>query len=334
MISTRQPPPDSGIFGLEDTADAAGVVLVPAAFEATTSGGRGTANGPETILEASRQLDLRDLGMGDPWRSGIAMAEADPRIRQASDTAVDLAAGRFEGALSAEALGVVNRLGAQTNDWIGEAVRDWLERGKLVGLIGGDHSVSFGAIAAQVERHPGMGILHIDAHADLRRAFEGFEWSHASIMNNVLERLPDVSRIVQVGLRDLGEMEQARIEAESGRIVAFFDEPMAWARFEGRTWGSQVDEIIAALPETVYVSFDIDGLDPALCPGTGTPVPGGLGFNQAVYLIASVARSGRRIIGFDLVEVGPGGPGDGWDGNVGARILYKMIGWSLRSLDR
>jgi agmatinase len=322
---------DSGIFGLDDAPDSAGVVLVPAEFEATTSGGQGTVDGPRTILKASRELDLRDLGMGDPWRSGIAMDEPDQRIRRASDAAAELAAVRFEGRLSADALATVNRLCAQANDWIFDAVRGWLGRGKLVGLVGGDHGVSFGAIAAHAERHPGMGILHIDAHADLRRAFEGFDWSHASIMHNVMERLPGVSRIVQVGLRDLCEEEQARIEQASDRIIAFFDEPMAQARFEGRTWGSQVEEIVSALPEEVYVSFDIDGLEPALCPGTGTPVPGGLGFNEAVYLIASVARSGRRIIGFDLVEVAPAAGGDGWDGNVGARILYKLIGWSLRS---
>ncbi|MBK1633983.1 hypothetical protein CKO31_25310, partial [Thiohalocapsa halophila] len=130
--------PESGIFGLEDTPEQARVVLVPAPFEATTSGRRGTADGPAAIVDASRQVDLRDIGMGDPWRPGIAMLDADPRIREASDRAVRIAERRSEAAMSAEELGVVDELCAQTNGWIGAAIGEWLERGKLVGLLGGD----------------------------------------------------------------------------------------------------------------------------------------------------------------------------------------------------
>ncbi len=115
------------------------------------------------------------------------------------------------------------------------------------------------------------------------------------------------------------------------RIVTWFDPDLARERNQGMTWGEQVDRAIANLPNTVSVSFDVDGLDPALCPHTGTPVPGGLHFNEASYLVGALARSGRRIVGFDLVEVAPGPDGDEWDGNVGARLLYKLIGWMLRS---
>jgi agmatinase len=176
-----------------------------------------------------------------------------------------------------------------------------------------------------------MGILHLDAHADLRDAYEGFTWSHASIFHNVLHRLPEVSALVQVGLRDVSEDEHRLVEASGGRVIIHPDPELKRRGFDGEPWARQVDRIVSALPEQVYLSFDIDGLDPTLCPHTGTPVPGGLSFPEATALIAGVVRSGRRIVGMDLDEVAPGPEGDEWDGNVGARLLYKMIGWALRS---
>jgi agmatinase len=220
------------------------------------------------------------------------------------------------------------------NAWVRATVELFLERGKIVGTIGGDHSVSFGAIEAHARRFPGLGILHVDAHADLRHAYEGFTWSHASIMDNVVERIPQVSRLVQVGIRDLCEEEHDRIAASGGRIRTFFDAELAEARFAGETWGQQVLRIVEALPRDVYVSFDIDGLDPTLCPHTGTKVPGGLSFQMATGLLAAVVRGGRRIVGFDLTEVVPAGDGTEWDENVAARLLYKLIGWTLRSNQR
>jgi agmatinase len=177
-------------------------------------------------------------------------------------------------------------------------------------------------------------VLHLDAHADLRDAYEGFADSHASIFHNVAERLPGVARIVQVGVRDVSEDEWEYAAGSGGRVVIHHDALLAQARLDGETWGAQVQRIVADLPADVYLSFDIDGLDPALCPHTGTPVPGGLSFHQACALISGVVRSGRRIVGFDLVEVAPGPDGDEWDGNVGARLLYKMIGWMLQSSPR
>jgi agmatinase len=150
-------------------------------------------------------------------------------------------------------------------------------------------------------------------------------------MDNVVERIPQVARLVQVGIRDLCEEEFDRIAASGGRIRTFFDSELAEARFAGETWSQQVLRMVEALPKDVYVSFDVDGLDPTLCPHTGTKVPGGLSFQMANALLAAVARSGRRIVGFDLTEVVPAGDGTEWDENVGARLLYKLIGWTLRS---
>jgi len=136
---------------------------------------------------------------------------------------------------------------------------------------------------------------------------------------------------VQVGLRDVSEDEMRLVESSGGRVVVHGDPELKRRAFDGEPWARQVDRIVQDLPEQVYLSFDIDGLDPTLCPHTGTPVPGGLSFPEAAALIAGVVRSRRRIIGMDLNEVAPGPEGDEWDGNVGARLLYKMIGWALRS---
>lgn len=135
---------------------------------------------------------------------------------------------------------------------------------------------------------------------------------------------------MQVGIRDYCDEEVALAESEE-RVVQFSDHSLATAKFEGTTWAAQCEKIVSSLPQRVYVSFDIDGLSPDNCPHTGTPVPGGLGFNKAVYLLDSVVRSGRRIVGFDLVEVAPSGEGDEWDANVGARMLFKLCGLILKS---
>jgi agmatinase len=326
--------PGEGIFGLDDTPEDARVVLLAVPWEATTSYGRGTAKGPAAILAASVQVDLFDVELGEPYRAGIAMidpsAELSARAAEAARSAerviAAFAAGRPVAHEDSDRARV-NELSAWLDEHLARAVGDQLGRGKIVGTVGGDHSVAFGPIAAHVARHPGIGILHIDAHADLRVAYQGFVGSHASIMHNVMSRLDGVARLVSVGLRDLCREEHEAIAASEGRIVAHYDAALARARHEGRSWRAICDDIVSDLPATIYVSFDIDGLDPVLCPATGTPVPGGLGFLEAMTLLSAVVDSGRRIVGFDLCEVAPGATE--WDANVGARVLYKLIGYAL-----
>lgn len=313
-------------------------MVVPVPFAATTSYGGGAQGGPAAVLSASRQVDLYDRETGRPYASGIAMLPESDLVRRCDREARALAeqviavAGDVSSSPSlAAALQRVNLLCGEVNDHVYREVSAWLDRGKLVALVGGDHAVPFGCIQAHAERHPGMGVLHLDAHADLRSAYEGFTWSHASIMANVMDHVPGVAKLVQVGVRDLSNEEAARIDAARGVIATFFDNDLAGRRFDGEPWSQVVSSIVAELPGEVYLSFDIDGLDPTLCPHTGTPVPGGLSFPEACALVAAVARSGRRIVGLDLVEVVPGPDGDEWDGNVAARLLYKMIGHALRT---
>lgn len=327
-----------GIYGLPHPPEQARIVLIPVPWEPTTSYRRGTARGPAAILHASRQVDLFDVETGRPYEAGIALLDVDPEIAAwnaeacAAAEPVIAAGGDLRGDPELEArLARVNALSARLDARVGEIARAWMDRGKLVGVLGGDHSSPFGSIAAHAERWPGLGVLHLDAHADLREAYEGFTSSHASIMFNVTQRLPGVARLVQIGVRDLSEQEHARIQGSGGRIATLFDAEMARRTFEGEPFGKIARAAIQKLPRHVYLSFDIDGLDPAFCPSTGTPVPGGLSFQQVSALLAYVEESGRTIVGFDLTEVAPGPEGDEWDGNVGARLLYKMIGFALRS---
>lgn len=327
-----------GVYGLPFTAEAARVVLVPVPFEATTSYGAGTAFGPAAILAASRQVDLLDHETGNPYTAGIAMLPERAAVQEWNDAGAAAARrfreqrdlGALPGAL-AETQAFVNALCVRLNEALHAQVHTLLQAGKIVGTVGGDHGAVFGAIAAHAAQFPGMGILHFDAHADLRHEYEGFHFSHASIMNNVVRRCPGVARLVQVGIRDYCDEERDLVRDSGGRIRSWYDADLAAGRFAGATWAEQCRRIVADLPPDVYVSFDIDGLDPALCPHTGTPVPGGQSFHEASFLLGEVARSGRRIVGFDLVEVAPDPGGGEWDANVGARLLYKLIGWALRS---
>jgi agmatinase len=328
--------PDSGLFGLDDSVETARVVILPVPFDATTSYRRGTAGGPAAIARASHQVDLFDVQTGRPYEAGIHMLPEDPRVhawnaeaRAAADPIIEAGGIDAAGAAAEPGLRRVNAIQAELEAWVATTVGRLLDAGKLVGVLGGDHSVPLGAIKEYARRHPALGILHIDAHADLRRAYEGFTQSHASIMYNVVQALPQ-QRLVQVGLRDVCEEERDLIAASGGRIRAFFDAELAEQSDLGVPWAEQCARIVGELPAEVYVSFDIDGLEPALCPHTGTPVPGGLRWHQALGLLYALVRSGRRIVGFDLNEVAPSpDPQDEWDANVGARLLYKLIGFAL-----
>jgi agmatinase len=342
---------DSGLYGLTDSAETARVIVLPVPFDATTSYHHGAARGPAAILRASHQIDLYDVDTGRPYEAGIHMLPLPPSVQAGNASATRAAAAAVDESEAAgdedraAARDSVNATSRAVERYVAERTREFLSQNKLVAILGGDHSVPLGAISEYAARYPGMGILHIDAHADLRVAYQGFEQSHASIMHNVLARVPNLARLVQVGIRDLCEAEAARISDSRGQIRTFFDSELAAATHAGTPWAQLCEQIVAELPAEVYISFDIDGLDPMLCPHTGTPVPGGLSFQQMVTLLRTLVGSRRRIVGFDLTEVAPAAaprppsvqagqaqpPEDEWDANVGARVLYKLIGFALLS---
>ena len=326
----------AGFLGARLDPRDATLVLIPVPWEATISYGGGTSRGPEAIVRASYQLDLEDPVFGAPYRAGITFVPRDEvvvvRNERARVAALEVIAALERGAEAPAALDVVNEAGADLNAHVHAAATAALEQGKLVGVVGGDHSSPYGLIQALAERNPGgFGVLHIDAHHDLRAAYEGFSWSHASIFYNVMQDLPQVNKLVQVAVRDYSWAERQYAEALGARGACFYSSNLFRLKAEGVSYQEICRRVIAELPHKVYVSFDIDGLDPACCPSTGTPVPGGLSFEEAAYLLETLAASGRQVIGFDLCEVSPGDSGGEWDANVGARVLYKLCGCCLRS---
>lgn len=321
---------DNGnLLGLPFDYESANIIVFGVPWEVTVSYGFGTAAGPKRILAASRQLDLFDFDNPDGWEQGIFMAEISADIQQKSDDLRQKATRIIEhleqGKLvedepeMGEILEEINRKSQALNQWLFEQAKTAMNLGKKVAVIGGDHSVPLGYMQALAEYYPNFGILHIDAHSDLRDAYEGFEFSHASIMFNALQ-IPQISKLVQVGIRDISEGEINLIKQSEGRVSAYYDPMLKQKLYAGVTWLDLCKQIVAELPQQVYISFDVDGLDPKLCPNTGTPVPGGLELEQAFCLFREVVHSGREIIGFDVVEVGD----DEWDANVGARTVYKL----------
>lgn len=316
------------LWGLPFDVDDASLVIVPVPWEVTASYGAGAADAPRAVLQASVQVDLGGGAYPDMWKRGIAMAPEPEDIRHLNHAARPHALAVIEalsrGSRAEGALAEVNRASETMVARVRSCAEELLERGKRVGVLGGDHSVALGLMQALTERHEGLGILHIDAHCDLRDAYEGFVHSHASIMRNALG-LPQLSKLVQVGVRDYCDEELDVVRESNGMVELFSDRVLAGRSFRGESWSAVAADVVGTLPESVYVSFDVDGLDPSLCPGTGTPVPGGLGFEQALYLVEQVRASGRSIVGFDLSEVSPAGErGSEWDANVGARLLYRL----------
>ena len=325
--------PNNNIFGLPTNEDDARLIIVPVPWEVTVSYGAGTARAPEAILKASLQVDLFDPEFPDTWKEGYYMRPSDRKVLMKSDylrkeaelyidyisKGDEVAANQF----MCKTLREVNEGSIFLNNWVYEQTKVLMEKNKLVGLLGGDHSTPLGFFKAIGEKHGDFGILQIDAHFDLREAYEGFNYSHASIMYNALKEIPQLQRLVQVGIRDFGSDEWEFVKNSNFRIITYFDKEIRNRQFEGQTWKQIAEEIISKLPEKVFISFDIDGLDRKLCPFTGTPVPGGFELEQVFYLFTQLLKSGKTIVGFDLNEVGIGGDTD-WDANVGARVLYKL----------
>ena len=324
--------PNNNIFGLPFAEEDARLIILPIPWEVTVSYNAGTARAPEHIFNSSLQVDLFDPDVKDGWKQGFYMLPCDKKVLMKSDylrKEAELLINYIahdeivaDNKFMCKSLKEINEGSNFLNNWVFERTKELLAAGKLVGLLGGDHSTPLGYFKAIAEKHGEFGILQIDAHCDLRKAYEGFTYSHASIMYNALEEIPQLNKLVQVGIRDYCEEEVDYINASKTRVVTYFDKEIKERQYEGETWKQIVDEIINHLPEKVFISFDIDGLDPKLCPHTGTPVQGGFETEQVFYMFKKLIQSGRKFIGFDLNEVGVSH--DEWDENVGARCLFKM----------
>lgn len=271
---------------------AARAVVIPFGLEASVSYGGGTAAGPAAILAASRQLELYDEELGcEPYLDYGVAAVAEPRIVASQSGALDQLAG---------------------------LVAPVLDAGRFPLVLGGEHALTAGAIRPFAERHKDLVVLQLDAHADLRDGYLGEHYSHASAMRRVLDH-PGVS-LVSVGIRAVSAEEVAFYDANRDRIT------IHWAKDQAR-W--DLDEIVAPLRgRPVYITFDIDALDAAVMPATGTPTPGGLSYWDALKVLRRACQAGN-VVGADLVEFAPI-PGFHAYDYTAAALAYKLLSYALR----
>ncbi|OYZ02630.1 MAG: agmatinase [Sphingobacteriia bacterium 28-36-52] len=324
--------PNNNIFGLPFTEEESKVIILPVPWEVTVSYGAGTARAAEHVFKSSMQVDLMDMDGNAGWKQGFFMKEIDKKLLLKSDYLrkeaelyidyISQGAELLKNKFMCKSVKEINEGSNYLNNWVYEQSKAILDKQKIVGLLGGDHSTPLGLMKALAEKHGSFGVLQIDAHCDLRIKYEDFTYSHASIMYNALNEIPELTKLVQVGVRDYCEQEWDYICNSNFRVITYFDKNIKERLFEGQVWKNITDEIIQHLPEKVYISFDIDGLDRKLCPNTGTPVPGGFESEEIIYLFKKIKESGRELIGFDLVEIGVGETD--WDSNVGARLLWRL----------
>lgn len=305
----------------------------------TTSNGSGTSRGPAAVHTASPQIHYWNYFVPGAYQVGIGRIPAPPflessapQLRAKAEQCIShLEKGGliFEDAML-PVWDAINSFDDQLNRWLKAKSRKLLTTGKLLGVLGGDHSSPLGLIEALAEKYDEFSIVHFDAHCDTRQAYEGFLNSHASIMDNAL-RFPQVKNIIQIGVRDISLAEYQRSLKKESRVTLFPAPYLHGLLYEGQTWKYICRKIINKIrTKHVYVSFDIDCLEVHLCPNTGTPVPGGLNYDQPVYFLHQLLEHHHEMIGFDLCEVAPS-PGSvaetyALDLNaiVGMRMLYNL----------
>jgi agmatinase len=261
--------------------ESARIVVLPVPYDETSTWMKGADSGPQAIIDASANMELFDIETGsEVFRQGIFTA---PAVSEKHSPEAMVAAVR-------------------------ERVSGYLEKGKFVVTVGGEHSVSVGSIQAHAARHPGMAVLQLDAHADLREEYAGSRFNHACVMARVREICP----IVQVGIRSLDRAEQANLTPGS----------VFWAHdIAGNTgW---IEAVLARLPAECYATIDLDVFDPAIMPSTGTPEPGGLFWYDVTCLLQAVSRR-CRVVGFDVVELCPGNYNRAPD-FLAAKLIYKFL---------
>ena len=329
---------NGNLFGLPFNYEDSPIAILPVPWDVTVSYGDGTHAGPQAILDASPQLDFYDIDNTQAWKVGFHLTQVSTEMEELNNFLRDRSTAYIEflesgGKLNESSdfeliLKDLNEACLQLKQRVYERSKDMMADGKIVCLLGGDHSTPLGLYEAIAEKRNEFGILQIDAHADLRNSYEGFHYSHASIFYNTL-KIPQVKKLVQVGIRDICQEEVDVVNKENGRVKIFYDRYLKEAAYNGKSWKDICHEIVAELPEKIHISFDIDGLDPKLCPHTGTPVPGGLEFEQVLFLFREIIKSGKQIISFDLCEVGNAE----WDANVGARLLWKLCVFTAISND-
>lgn len=283
--SLQVAPAFAGLDSSHASIEAAGFIVVPVPYEATTEWLSGTRHAPTRIIDSSRLLELYDQELDcDISKAGIATAAAVQPVLSGTEAMV----ARVE-----------------------QEIASWLSRGKTPVMLGGEHTITLGAVRAMHARYSNLSVLHLDAHADLRDEYLGTRCGQATVMRRVRELCP----ATQVGIRALSQEERHFID--ENQLPVFFWPP------ESDRW---VEQVTGSLSDTVYITIDADVFDSALLPGVGTPEPGGPGWHEIWSLLRAVARS-RRIVGFDIVELAPEGRLGDVCAYTLARLTYRLIGY-------
>jgi len=275
-----------GLTGDDCSYEKSRYVVLPVGYEQTTTFGHGTAAGPDVIIEASQEVELYDEESGsEPYTAGIHTLPG------------------FDSLIDPQAM----------IDNVSKAVSNAIGDGKIVVTLGGEHTVSVAPVKSYAEKFPQLSVLQIDAHADLRQEYQGSIHSHASTMRRIREH---VKTTVGVGVRNLSREEAELVSSE--RIPLFFAKDIAG----NDHWQ---DEVIELLTDDVYLTIDLDGFDPSVMPGVGTPEPGGLGWYETLELLNRLCAR-KHVVGFDVVELMPI-PGSLVSQFAAAKLIYKLIGY-------
>jgi agmatinase len=272
-------------------AKEAEAVILPIPYEATVTYGGGTRQGPEAILAASRQVELWDEELNWDSSAAIALATALPILPEASGPQAML-------------------------DKIRKVVQPWVSQGKFIAALGGEHTITVGLVSAMLTRYPDLTVVALDAHADLRESYDGSKLSHACVLRRVYE---NGRPLVILGVRSYSKEEYDLL-----RVAPRFKMFKARELHSTEGWQAALEHL-KAIPGPVYLSIDLDALDPGIMPGVGTPEPGGLSYYQVLGILETLAARGP-IVGLDLVELAPI-PGQTVSEFTAARILYKALGY-------
>jgi len=268
----------------------AAALILPVPYEGTVTYGKGTGGGPQAVIDASQQVELYDEYLdSEPWRLGIATLPA-LQPRESAEEMVQAVA---------------------------EAVGCQVKPKRLVVTLGGEHSISSGAVAAHLRVHPDMGVIQLDAHADLRETYDGTRWNHACVMARIRDLVPS-SRVLQLGIRSLSAEEAALVGRESYGLVHARD--IMRGRFDAA-------DRLRSLPAEVYITVDVDVFDPSVIRATGTPEPGGLDWYTVLAMMEEIFAT-KRVVGFDITELCAGDVASAF---TTARLIYRMVGlWTCR----
>ena len=335
-------------FECDTSFEQSPLVLIPVTWSVTASYGLGTDKAPSLIRKASNQLDFFNPLFKCSYNDKIHFLKEDSIILSLNEQALSWVKDlRHQTKKDSNSYEIINEACYSMIDWVYEKSCKMLSKGKIPAVVGGDHSVSQGLVKAIGEKYKGdYGLLHLDAHADLRVEYEGFKYSHASVIYNVLQLESAPKKIVQVAVRDFCEEEYNLIQKEDS-IECFFDDWIYNQMFEGQSWAKLCEKMVSQLPKQVYISLDVDALNWTYAPDTGTPVPGGMSFNQVLYLLTELKRQNKKLIAFDVVETAGASFKKEelskdklfshrleWNGNVSARLLYYLSGLALDSFKK